>query len=155
MANRLTASITRPNNGDVYAPGDVVGTASSHILNFQNGTIGVVTSQLVFKAHALSSVAPALAPTFELWLFNVAPAAQADNAAFAVTDAELLNLVGVIELPTSYIGLASGNRVITGTTSPLVWQGAGGYQNLFGVLVVRNAYIPVANEVITVLLDLI
>jgi len=153
MDFKYTASITRPNNATQYAAGDVIGTASTHVLSFASNLIAKGANKFLYRAHIVSSESPATAPQLELWLFNKAPAAQADNAAFAVTDAEMLQLLGVIPMATSYVGLASGNRFIDSDSStPIVWNAdsVGSTSDLFGVLVVRNTYTPVANEVFTV-----
>lgn len=148
MFKEIVTSITRPNDTTAYTAGDVIGTADSQVLTFNNvSTAFVQGSGAVCSASVISSAAPATLPSLELWLFKVAPTAVADNSAWAVTDAELLNLVGVIPLATTYVGLASGNHVQQSATSINGFQLPAGSDALYGVLVVRNAYTPVALEV--------
>ncbi len=148
MIKEITTSVTRPNNTTAYTAGDVIGTAASQVLTFNNvSTPFVQGSGWVANATVLSSAAPTTLPSLELWLFKVAPAAAADNSAWAVTDAELLNLIAVLPLATTYVGLASGNHVQQSANTIAGFTLPSGSDTIYGVLVVRNAYTPVASEV--------
>jgi hypothetical protein len=153
MIRRLSNSITRPNDTAQYTAGDVIGTAATHIIALQNNIEGVGVEKAVYRATLTCSAAPATLPSLEVWLFHTAPAAQADNEAFAVTDAEILNVIGVMPLTTTYVGLASGNHIQQSDNSILTWKSPTGFQNLFAVLVVRNAYTPTALEVYNLSID--
>lgn len=156
MRKPLTGQITRPADTTAYAAGDVVGTASSHIITFNALDPGAydLNRGFITKAWLVDTGAPATLPSLELWLFNRAPAAQADNAAFAVTDAELLaGFIGVIPFSTSYIGLASGNHVQVSDFPAIEFELAPGDTNLYGILVVRNAYTPISGETFKAMLS--
>jgi hypothetical protein len=156
---RPSQSVTRPNNATAYAAGDVIGTATTHVLDFSDVGKLAGGSGLLAGALLIDSANQATAPSLELWLFSAAPAAQVDNVAFAPTDVELANLVGVIPLTTARVGDATagaaGNLVIQSDIASLIYKCAPGTTHLYGVLVVRNAYAPVANEVFTVVLSVL
>jgi len=148
MFKEITTSITRPNDTTTYAAGDVIGTASSQVLTFNGvSTPFVQGAGAVCGVQVISSAAPATLPSLELWLFKTAPTAAADNTAWAVTDAELLDLIGVIPLANTYVGLASGNHVQQAAQTLVNFNLPSGSDVIYGVLVVRNAYVPVAQEV--------
>lgn len=164
----VTQSITRPGDTTAYAAGDVIGTAASQILDFTDAARGQVTqngvtvggpggSGMLSTALLIDSANQATPPSLELWLFTAAPAAQIDNAPFAVTDAEMANLVGIIPLAIARIGnvsaAAAGNLAIQSDVATLAFKCAPSTTHLYGILVVRNAYTPVANEVFTVKLS--
>jgi hypothetical protein len=164
------ASFTRPNDTTAYAAGDVASDSTTvpTVLTF-SGAFGpnslgfCIINQLV----VISSANQATKPDLELWLFDTLPAAQNDNAAYAPTDADLAashggGCIGVITIPAS--AFRAGNAT----------AGAGGnciadIQNigmpinsrptsagmLYGHVVVRNAYTPVAQEQFTFKLKLL
>lgn len=154
MFKEVSASIIRPNNTTPYAAGDVIGTASNQILTFNNVPALDQNHATLLDARVLSNEAPATLPSLELWVFKVAPAAAADNTAWAVTDAELLNLVGIYPMANTYVGLASGNHVQLAAPRAFPFNFPSGVNTLYGVLVVRNAYTPVALESYTAILGL-
>jgi hypothetical protein len=152
-----TASTTlqRPNDLTAYAAGDVIADATSGatVLTFQgaqgsSGTVSMILNEVLVVDSANQSPKPDL----ELWLFSVQPAAQQDNTAFAPTDAELNNLVAIVQIPSSSFIVgnaaagASGNAVSSikniGTPINLAINDP----RLFAFLVVRNAYTPVPQE---------
>ncbi len=156
-------AITRPSNTTQYTAGDVISevTTNDH-LNFgsasddnskDTGRPGVGT-MTINAATIWSSANQSTKPTFELWLFHTDIANVADNAAFAPTDAEMLTKIAVIEFPAS--------RWMVGTST----SGAGGNSlceirnidmpvrcrrgRVYGQLVDRSGYTPVADEIFTV-----
>lgn len=158
MRRPLTASITRPANTTAYAAGDVIGTASSHVITFYGAKDEKgydLNRAIIARAVLIDNEAPATLPSLELWLFDTAPAAQADNAAFAVTDTELANVIGVIPFTYSYVGLASGNHIQQSDLVSLVLEVKSGASDIYGVLVVRNAYTPVSGETFKILLSVV
>lgn len=152
------ATLTRPNNATPYTAGDVIGTAlalpgTSHVVEIKDVARSNGGSGMIPTALLIDSANQAVPPSLELWLFSVAPAAQIDNDPFAVTDAELLNLIGVIPLTAVRVGnpaaAGAGNLVIESDVATMSFKCAPGTTSLFGVYVVRNAYTPVANEALT------
>ena len=106
---RLEVVVLDPNNTTTYAAGDVVDDLSSSAqLVFANvarveGGSGRITDALFTDASN-----QALLGQFELWLFDTAVVAhEEDNVAFTPGDADLANLVGVLEFNTSFIANAT------------------------------------------------
>jgi hypothetical protein len=104
----------------------------------------------------ISTASPATLPSLELWLFSAAPAAQADNAPFAVTDAEVLSsFLGVIPLAYTHVGLASGNHVQRSDPTAVQFEVAATKSDIYGCLVVRNTYTPISAEQFKVILSVL
>jgi hypothetical protein len=102
---------------------------------------------------------------FELWLFagTAAPTVDTDNVPFTPSDVELLDLVGIVRFDdtAAFVGEATvgavGNAIYVGThlgvaNFAIPFRCGAGVTTLWGLLVVRNAYVPVADEVFTVTL---
>lgn len=158
------ASYTRPGDTNSYAPGDVVcnSTSAPAALTFAAASLDpLVRSGVITHATLVCGANQATKLDSELWLFTVAPAMDNDNAAFTPTDAELDNLVGIISLPASGAKAgdatagAGGNAVIEAPSLALPFQCAAGSTALYGVLVARNAYVPVASETFRVALRIL
>ena len=167
----ITASLTRPANITPYDAGDVIDATVAAGLTFPlavrgNGLGGIIRDAKLFDS---ANVTPA--PDIELWLFSAAVAAfDADNTPFTPTDADFFDtaegisdgIVGVIPFQTgdAFVGDATagagGNLLIpaTKTSLPIEFVTAGNSRSLFGILVVRNAYIPVSAESFRVFLEI-
>jgi hypothetical protein len=154
-------SFTRPADTNAYTAGDVVAdsTSAAALLTFEAVTpgdgYGTVLDGLVFTSSANVAAAK---PDLELWLFNVAPASYGnDNEAFAPTDAEVQDCIGIVAIPVASfkVGLsgadAAGNAVCDVRGIGLNIAGLTG-NKMYGVLVARNAYVPISGEVFTILL---
>ena len=152
-------SITRPSNTTAYAAGDVVSevTTNDHLtFSLANLTSGfqVVGTGKIESARCMINANQATKPDLELWLFDTDIAEVADNSAFAPTDTEILTLVGVIDFAVANfkVGLAgsgaAGNIVQQINNLDIPYKTAGDNQNgnLYGQLVVRNAYTPISAE---------
>jgi hypothetical protein len=148
---RATATYTRPNDTTAYAAGDALSdnttAGSATNLTFSSVARSNGESGLIVDAWVIDSVAAGTKPSLELWLYDTAPAAAGDNAAFAPSDAEALNVVAVIPFTTFYAG--SNNCVSRGDFTAVPFVCASGATALYGQVVVRNAYTPSANEVFT------
>lgn len=142
------ASFTRPSNTTAYTAGDVVSTTAGAVMTFASDAEGLVRAAVL-----IDSAAESTKPEFDLFLFTVAPNAVADNSAFAPTDGEMLNCIGVVSFLAADFKAASGNGMTQGVMSDMSYLAAGG--NLYGVLVARNAYTPVSAEVFAVRLSII
>lgn len=140
----LECTFTRPADVLAYAARDVVGASPQTLAGA--GAAGFIVGAIV-----LDSANQTTDPTLELWIFDTAPAAQADNVAFAPSDAEVQRLVAVI--PLGAADTFAGDAAVTGN---LALQAASGLRRpyksssathaLHAVLVVTNAYTPVASE---------
>ncbi len=156
MLSVIATSKTRPGDTATYAAGDTISeaTSSSTVWTFSkvvrkaggSGTIGQVVID--------DSSSPALKLQAELWLFDTAPTADQDNAAFTPTDAEMQTVVAVIPINGSHVGTASGNTLLTSGAVAAPFRCASNVQDLFGVLVARNAYIPTNAEVFNIRLSI-
>lgn len=155
----LTATIddvvTRLANTTPYADGDVVG---GETLVFDKLPPFFNQGCLIESAVCLSSAFVSPAPDLRLFLFSAdITGLAADNVAFAPTDEQMATLIGVITFDTdNWIGGdqtpgAGGNMACVESNLGIVHKG----NTLYGVLVVKNAYVPVASEVFTVRLSVI
>lgn len=159
----ITASFTRPNDTTAYAAGDAVtnSTSAPAALTFTSAADSNGGSGMIVGARLVDSAAQATKGQFELWVFAgaAAPTPDNDNAAFTPTDAELANIITVIPFTTPYTGDATagagGNCVYLADGVNAVFKCDSGTPNLFGLVVVRNAYTPVAQEVFTCILQIV
>jgi hypothetical protein len=150
----IAANFTRPNDSTDYAAGDVVSdSASAGVpMTFARATDGSGEHAIIQQAIIVTSAAVATKPDLELWLFDTTVASVNDNAAIAFTDAEMRTLIGVIKFPTAdfLVGIptagAAGNAVCDVQNIGMPFNTKPGKNEIYGVLVVRNAYDPVANE---------
>ena len=161
---RVSDSITRANNTTQYTAADVISevTSDDHF-SFANVFEPGVYSGTIESAILVSSAYHASGLAADLHLFHTDVAEVVDNLTAAFTDAEMLTTVGVVRfLAANYIKggpnamiqqtdinlpirLIAGTDPGDGTPKPVV---------LYGQLVARNAYQPIANEVITVVLNI-
>lgn len=118
-----------------------------------NGEGGIILDVIMVDSANQST-----AGSFELWLFSATVTPDNDNAVFTPTDAECATLVAVIPLNVSYVGDATsgagGNRVYQSDQANRHFVCAAGDANLYGLLVVRNAYTPVSGETFTIILKI-
>ncbi len=150
----LEASYTRPANTTTYAAGDVLAesTSAATILTFANAARAVGGGGVIQNAVMVDSAAETLKPSIELYLFDTAPAMENDNEAWAPTDAEMEKCLGVIVFDGTATGkfkAGSGNGVVAADALSLSYQCAAASTSLFGIAVVRNAYVPVSAEKFT------
>lgn len=160
---RVSASLTRPSNADAYAAGDVIAavTTDDHFTFSGMGRDGKdLRSGSIDAAVLISSANQTTKLDGELWIFDTDIAEVGDNAAFAPTDAELDNLIGVIDFGVDdwkegdATSGADGNAVNAKTGIQLPFKAKDKNRELFGVLVARNAYTPVSAEEFTVILTI-
>lgn len=94
------ATSIRPENTTSYAVGDVVGTSPASNLEFNFASEGqrfiILRALLMIKSNAV----PSGMGGFRLHLFNAAPTAIADNAAFNIIAADRDKYLGYIEFDT-------------------------------------------------------
>jgi hypothetical protein len=150
------AATIRPNNTTAYHANDVLGTSPAANLTFGGCARVAGGSGEIRGALLIDSAAVATKPAVELWLFTANPTAIADHAAWAPTDAELLNLIGVIPFNTCYVGDptagAGGNCVFPVSGMSISFNCATGNTALYGVYCIRTAYVPIAWETFTTIL---
>ena len=153
---RITAAYTRPANTTAYTSGDALSdsTTAPTALTFTNVGRGSGTAKggtgVILSAQCVDSVATA-SQSLELWVFSASPTATNDNSAFAITDAEALNLVAVFPFTTWYA--SANNQVSMADSFNKAFACVVGDSNLYGLAVVRGAITPSSGEVFTFALD--
>jgi hypothetical protein len=154
------ATVTRPADTTAYAAGDVVNAGTGAVITFAgcaraNGLGGVIQ-----HATLVDSAAQATKADLELWLFDTTFTADNDNAVFTPTDAELATVVCVIDMSANvYVGDATagadGNCVHQSDVLNRAFTCEAADDDLYGALVVRNAYTPVSGETFTIQLHIL
>lgn len=123
--------------------------SAPHVLTF-----GVSSANwgrgVIMSARLVDEASQATPGSFELYLFTAEPTAVNDNAALALSDADAENLLGVIPfIDAGYVtnaGAGAAGNVVYAELANLPFACAATDQNLYGLLVVRNAYTPVSGE---------
>lgn len=99
-----------------YVTGDYIGTsvtpqAFNNIIRLAPGPgTGIVKTIRITDKSTTTAVA------LELWLFSATFVAPTDNAAWAITDAEAFNCLGVIPIVTTKWYASSNNKIYTDDT---------------------------------------
>ena len=156
----VNGTFTRPADTTAYAAGDAVtdSTTAPTVVTFTNCARANGLSGIISSAIMIDGAAQATKGQFELWLFDTTVTPDNDNAVFTPTDAECATLVGVIEFTTWFVGDATagagGNAVSIAKGQNFQFKCGAASRNLFGLLVVRNAYTPVSAEVFTFRLNI-
>lgn len=159
-----TASVTRPNDTTAYAAGDAVtdSTSAPTVMTFSSAARINAGTGTIIGAVLIDSANQSTKGDFDLFIFDTTYTPDNDNAAFTPTDAELQTCLAVISFTgtTAKTGDATsgagGNCIYpSAVVNPIEFQTLSGSQNLYGALVARNAYTPVANEVFTVRLRIL
>lgn len=157
----VSSSVTRPADTTAYAAGDAVtnSTSSPTVITFDGVTRITNGSGVITAASMIDSANQSTKGIFELWLFSTSATPDNDNSAFTPTDGETEALIGVIPFNVCYVGDATagagGNCVypVTGLSIPFV--AASSTDDIYGLIVVRNAYTPVSAEKFTLRLHIL
>ena len=146
-----TATQTRPDNTTAYTALDVVGADPAAVLEFAN--IGPAGEHIEITASLLRidiNAVPSGMAGQRLHLFNAAPTAIADNAAFDLPSGDRAKYLGFIDL---------GTPIDLGATLAVQSKGQGhvvklatGVTSLFGVLQTIDGYTPASQTVTTITL---
>ena len=150
----IEAAFTRPADTTQYAVNDAVSdsTSAPTVMTFSDTGRTNIGSGLLRSALLIDSANQGTAGDFRLFLFDAAPTAMEDNAAFDPTDAELANVVAVINFTTDVDGNATagagGNAIYASGALDEPYYSASG--NLFGILTAQSTYTPVSAEIFTV-----
>lgn len=161
LTNIVNGSFTRPNDTTAYASGDAMtdSTSAPTIINFANVASANNKGGVIIGATLIDSANQSTKGLFDLFIFDTTATPDNDNSAFTPTDAELATLVGVISFDTPINGDATsgagGNAVYPAVGLNLPFKTGASSRDLFGLLVARNAYTPVAQEVFTVRLNVL
>jgi hypothetical protein len=151
----VSASFTRPSDTTTYAAGDVVGpTGGAANQTFANvaaaGYGGMITDVVVAMSTAQSLKLEA-----ELWLFDTAPTAVADNAAFNPSDGENDTVIARIPISSADGAIGGANYMYHVKNQNIAFHPAGSGTSIYGVLVARNAYIPTSAETFKIQLHIL
>ena len=157
----VSASVTRPADTTTYAAGDVVtnSTTSPAVITFDAVARANAGNGIVIGAVMIDSANQSTKGQFELWLFDTSFTPDNDNSAFTPTDAETETLIGIVQFNNWFSGDATagagGNAVcpVQGLSIPFTCGAS--VDDIFGIIVVRNAYVPVSAEKFTVRLQVI
>lgn len=144
----VRVTLTRPTNTTQYSAGDVVANADDSHLVFLKAVRPERLSGIISNARITSNVSAGTKPDLELWLFHTDITEVGDNEAFAVTDAEQLNRIGIIKFPVAEWLVGGANACCEKENLGLVFKAAS--TSIYGVLVARNAYAPTSGEIFTV-----
>lgn len=144
----VTVSKTRPADTTTYAAGDVLNesTSAGTVWTFSNMARGPGLGGMIQHALLIDSAASSLKLDSELWLFDTAPATQNDNVAWAPSDAEMEACLGRIDFATGSFKTAGANGAIQASNISLPFQCTSAVQAIYGILVVRNAFVPISAE---------
>lgn len=167
-SHTVNGSVTRPNDTTAYAIGDVIcnSTSAPTIITFSRACVEQGGSGVIAHASLIDSAYQSTKLSADLFLFDTTVTMDNDNATFTPTDAELATCVGVITFDgtaTSPLQIhggdltagAGGNAIIEAPNLAIPFNCVAGSNSLFGVLVARNAYTPVAQESFTVRLHVV
>lgn len=148
----VSANFTRPSNTTAYTAGDVVTATTAAVMSFVEAVRGKYDYAKIIAASLIDSANVGTKPDLELWLFDATFTPEADNAAWAPTDAILQTGLGVIAFATGSFKVgkadagADGNSLNQVQNIQLpIWSTVDGGV-IYGLLVVRNAYVPVSAE---------
>lgn len=154
ITNVISASYTRPSNTTTYTAGDVVAnsTTVATILTFTGMTTFPGGGGTIEAATLIDSTAESTKPDLDLYLFDTPVVMEQDNAAWDPSDAEMETCLGVIPFAGSAfkVGAVGANGIIHVQSIRLPFTCVTDDKNLYGILVARNAYVPVSAEKFTV-----
>ena len=144
-----SATVTRPADTTPYAAKDVISTAVGAVIEFSgmaraNGGTGTIV-----KARLMTNQSTNTAQ-YRLHLFHTTPTAIADNAQYAMLDANKANRVGMIDFPaTATEGTGSDAAATMRPSSdgsyppPNLWyKCAAADTKLYGILETITAFTP-------------
>lgn len=150
----ISASLTRMTDTNVYAANDAWSNSTSAPTaggyTFTSAARVSGGSGMIVDAAISSSNPAATTLQGEIWLFDTAPTAVNDNAAFVISDAEVKTVVAVIPFT-----LAAGtNNAYVGVYGPWMFTTVGS-ANLRALVKVKNAYTPASGEELYVRLKIL
>jgi hypothetical protein len=149
-ANLISVSLTRPDNTDAYNASDVIGTNPATNIIFNNVLDGYGSEFIIFGVRLRIDVAsiPSGMTGFRLHLYNAAPTAIADNAAYNLPSGDRAKYLGYVTISTPIDLGATIWAQDDGVnfTSKL----AAGSNTLYGIIETIGAFTPSALSVKTI-----
>lgn len=151
--NIISTTIRRPNDANIYAIDDVLSssTTAPDLMTFGSAARIEGGAGWVIAAIMITDQAQATRPDVRLILFDAAPIAQNDNAAFTPTGTDAAHIVGWIDFDAYQNGIV--NTIYYVKNFEVAFHCAPGQRALYGIPVMKNAYAPVANENFTFKLE--
>lgn len=151
----VQTDVTRPADTTAYAVGDAISDSTSAPTSggftFTNAARKSGGSGIILDATFATSNDPATRLSGELFLFDTSVTNINDNAAFAVSDTEIKDCVGII--PFSMFD--AGNNGFAHVVGLNILFTCVGSANLRFLLRARNAYTPASAEVLTCTLKIL
>lgn len=144
-------TIIRGNDATPYAVGDVVSTLAGEVMEFASlGTANQMIAVLGTRMRVdLDAAVTAGITGYRLHLYNAAPTAIADNAAFNIPAADRAKYVGNVNISTP--SRFDDTWWVQDDSINATFKLAG--TSLFGILETLGAYTPTANAVKTIFLE--
>lgn len=157
----VSGIVIRPNDSNDYTINDALSdsTSAPTVLTIAGCARVNAGSGVITRISMSSSGNHATKPQFRLFIFDTAPAAINDNAAFTITDAEMLTVLpgGVVDFTTWTAGndtANTGNCVSHSDPLNIPFKCGAASTSLFFLIKLLNAYDPYAQEVISVRLGI-
>lgn len=164
FSTAVSASITRPNDTTAYTTGDAWTDSTSSPTASITQLTGMANSSdgsgTIMNACLIDSANQTTKGNFEVFLFTSDITLDNDNAAFTPTDGEMETCIGVI----SFVGtLARSGNSTSGATGNAIYTPFGftpipyhcdGGTTLYYAIKVANNYTPVAQEKLTLVLNI-
>ena len=146
---RSVATVTRPSNTTAYTAGDVVGdTGGSAVITLTGA--GPAGGSVLIQSVSLicsDSAVPSGMAGFRVHLYNVAPGATADNAAFDLVSGDRAGYLGYVDLPSP---ADFGSSLYAQTDYPgRLIKLAAASTSCFVEIETRGAYTPVSASTMT------
>lgn len=147
-------SVTRPNNTTAYAAGDAISdnattatAAGAFTLDFKGG-LGAGLTLTDFTLHKSDS--DTTLATIHLLIFDALPAVAGweDNAACAITDAEMKTCKGVVTFAAAdWASMGTGDVQTVSKTIAVI--PASDSSTLYGIMIAGAGYTPASGEIFT------
>lgn len=147
MAADVAVSLTRTNDTNIYATGDVLGAATGSTAALQFASMGASAASILITSAELEIDAAAVISgetSYRLYLYNVTPpSALGDNTAWDLPSGDRASFLGYVDLG-SPVDLGATLYVRTdGINAQFKLAGT----DLFGYLVTNTSYTPTASRV--------
>lgn len=150
----VSVELIRPADTNIYTANDVISTSAGSVLTFSNVTklsgsnVIVINGSIRMDINAI----PSGMDEFRLHLYDSAPTAIADNAAFNLPTADRSKYLGYVSISTAidmgdtvYIQSINLNKLVKLVDCP----------DLYGILQVVDAYTPSSGDVLTISLGIL
>lgn len=147
----VSPTFNRPANTTAYAAGQQVSnsTTAPTVITFSSVARANGGSGIIIGAVLVDEANQTTKGQFELWMFDTTVTPNNDGSAFAPTNAFVETAIGIIPFNSVYVGNTAGNCIypVQGLNIPFTCGVS--VPDIYGLLVVRNAYTPVSAEKFT------